>query len=699
MLRSPFRGKLAEDSGTKDGKEDKTSFGNFHVAFHRKSGSHVVHEDKIHSHENLNTPSTEKGAKSYTNGDELYLDCNEEFPIVTRSKVVDEDEPKSRSESLSREKRAKDQHTDNFPISERQIYEMQLSQLQEQLVNTMIDYQEACDQLKKLKSIDVHKLQKELQEEKEKNSDLKEKLKRKQKAQSSKLQRKNASRIPLNNPQNVMLDQNSGDDWVDLASDEGLASLRDTEDIMMAGSSSPSQEEYTYDEVDHGGHRRRIHANNGGRPEQQAMCSQDKQPHRFQRVRAKVQLWKTTIIDLIVDRLWDFVNDEPENSDEEDDEGEPLAVKKLKENITRFKNGIKPITGFVQSIHGVLSWSNPTASFLIFLVYMYSVWHGFLLSLILFVLIWKLFMNYLHAKGLAKRLGFVEEEKTETNSSDDQSWSDKFQLVLQVARKVQNTLGKMADSLEKLKNLLMWQHSVASRKLFSSLLMALLASLLLTGRTLFLLTGLFLGIKLFIVNPIQHRFPKVKKRYDTTEKLWRELPTDADLAARKTETASNQEAPPRASTVTCSPSSPSDGHSSEQSQSPSINPILEKFKLPSSEPLVQGWEDGVRCIMFDKDKTFSPVIKHGRLFLTQSHLCYEKAKSSFGKHIVIPLDKITSIVKAKPIPIMPGTGMAIEVCVSGVDKPYIFGGIIGRGEVYESIRSTGLAANHPWARA
>ena len=30
----------------------------------------------------------------------------------------------------------------------------------------------------------------------------------------------------------------------------------------------------------------------------------------------------------IVDRLWDFVNDEPETSDEEDDEGEPLTVKK-----------------------------------------------------------------------------------------------------------------------------------------------------------------------------------------------------------------------------------------------------------------------------------------------------------------------------------------------------------------------------------
>ena len=45
---------------------------------------------------------------------------------------------------------------------------------------------------------------------------------------------------------------------------------------------------------------------------------------------------------------------------------------------------------------------------------------------------------------------------------------------------------------------------------------------------------------------------------------------------------------PRDSSATSSPSSPSNGHSSEQSQSASTNPILEKFKLPSSEPLVQG---------------------------------------------------------------------------------------------------------------
>ena len=39
-------------------------------------------------------------------------------------------------------------------------------------------------------------------------------------------------------------------------------------------------------------------------------------------------------------------------------------------------------------------------------------------------------------------------------------------------------------------SLLMWQHPAASRKLFTSLFMALTASLLLKGKTLFLVTGI-----------------------------------------------------------------------------------------------------------------------------------------------------------------------------------------------------------------
>ncbi|XP_068759014.1 GRAM domain-containing protein 4-like [Montipora capricornis] len=712
MLRSPFRGKQTADiTGTKDGKDNKRTHGKSHFSYHRENNAcHYVdsHDDikRANIQDNLNNISTETGSHYDGKSEASHSDWTQEFSEQgTRSGRSDKEsanlnedeeipENKAVLASSSNDEKMKDQGRESFPNSEKQIYEMQLAQLQEQLVNTMIDYQDVCAQLKKLKATDVNKLQKELREEKEKNTELKEKLKQRQKAQNSKLQRKNASRI-----HGVGVDSRSGkpaDDWVDLGMEEEVTLSRNTSDSIAAGSSSQIHEECTQDELD-GAHHRHTHGNSVGQSEHHSNLSSVKaeEPPRVQRVKAKLEMWKTQIVDLIVDRLWDFVNDEPETSDEEDDEGEPLTVKKLKENITRFSDGIKPITSFVKSVHGVFSWSNPTASFLIFLVYMYSVWHGFLLSMILFIVIWKLFTNYLHAKGIAKKLGFVEVDKNETNSSDDHSWSDKFQLVLQVARKVQNTLGKMADSLEKLKNLLMWQHPAASRKLFTSLFMALTASLLLKGKTLFLVTGLFLGIKLFIVNPIQHRFPKVKRRYDTTEKLWRELPTDADLAARKSETQTSQEVIPRASS-TGSLSSPGNGNSSEQSRNPSTNPILDKFKLPATETFLPEWEYGKRCILLDKEKTFTNV-KHGKLFLTQSYLCFEKGKTSFGKHIVIQLESITSLTKAKPIPIMPGTGMALEVHVHGIDKPYIFGGIIGRDEAFESIRATGRAANYPWA--
>jgi len=702
MLRSAFRGKQPADSTAKDEREAKNAHGKSHFFFHRENGGQLEsREDQIST---MNDNVTERGVSYNASDGELYIDCNHEFLESTPSSASDKEsaneEDGGSTKCLSAEsgvivdEEKKDNRNGSFSNSERQIYEMQLAQLQEQLVNTMIDYQDMCSQVKKLKAIDVEKLQRELQEEKERNNELKEKLKQKYKAQSSKLQRKNAGRMHSRHAQSAAADSSEKgiDDWVHLEGEEHLpfhlSSSHDTNDDPAAGSSSQEHEEATHDVPDG------IHTY-VGQLEQHAAPSSAEEPHRVQRVKTKLEMWKMQAIDLLVDRLWDFVNDEPEATDDEDGEGEPLAVKRLKENINRFTAGIKPITSFVKSVGKVLTWSNPTASFLIFLVYMYSVWHGYLFSLILLVAIWELFMNYLHAKGIAKQLGFVEKAKDEGNSSEDHSWSDKFQLVLQVARKVQNTLGKMADSLEKVKNLLMWQHPVATRKLFTALCVALLASLLLRGPTLFLLMGLFLGIKLFIVNPIHHRFPKVKRRYDSTAKLWRELPTDVELAARLSEAETYQEALQHASSASSS-SSPSNSNPSESFPGPSTSHFSEKFKLPTTEFALPGWEDGKRCALMDKEKPLSNV-KHGKLFLTQSYLCFEKFRSSSSKHIVIKLETITSISKAKPIGIMPGTGMALEVHVRGVDKPYIFGGIIGRDDVFESIKATGRAADIPWA--
>ena len=34
-------------------------------------------------------------------------------------------------------------------------------------------------------------------------------------------------------------------------------------------------------------------------------------------------------------------------------------------------------------------------------------------------------------------------------------------------------------------------------------------------------------MKIFIINPIYAKYPRIKKRYDRTSKLWAALPTDA----------------------------------------------------------------------------------------------------------------------------------------------------------------------------
>jgi len=41
--------------------------------------------------------------------------------------------------------------------------------------------------------------------------------------------------------------------------------------------------------------------------------------------------------------------------------------------------------------------------------------------------------------------------------------------------------------------------------------------------------ALYLGIKMFIIEYLYNRFPRVKHHHDTVYKIWRQLPTDAIL--------------------------------------------------------------------------------------------------------------------------------------------------------------------------
>ena len=158
MLRSGFRGKQAGDTTTKNEKGGGNAHGKSHFFFHRENGEQLdsrlgSHEDRQISNENVSMVSTEGGVGYNVSDGELYVDCNHEFLEAAESSGSDkesanEDEritkrvPTTQSGLNAPTEEMKDQREGNFSSSERQIYEMQLAQLQEQLVNTMIDYQD-----------------------------------------------------------------------------------------------------------------------------------------------------------------------------------------------------------------------------------------------------------------------------------------------------------------------------------------------------------------------------------------------------------------------------------------------------------------------------------------------------------------------------------------------------------------------------
>ena len=150
MLRSAFRGKQPADSSAKDEKQGKSAHGKSHFFFLR-DGEGRAGDANTNDHETFNAPIEESVGYNAVDG-ELTVDFNHEFLEFTRTSSSDKESvngDESMSKTLASENGTKPDHDHkvkakrgSFSSSERQIYEMQLAQLQEQLVNIMIDNQE-----------------------------------------------------------------------------------------------------------------------------------------------------------------------------------------------------------------------------------------------------------------------------------------------------------------------------------------------------------------------------------------------------------------------------------------------------------------------------------------------------------------------------------------------------------------------------
>uniref|UniRef100_A0A7N9AU11 GRAM domain containing 4a n=1 Tax=Mastacembelus armatus TaxID=205130 RepID=A0A7N9AU11_9TELE len=380
---------------------------------------------------------------------------------------------------------------------------------------------------------------------------------------------------------------------------------------------------------------------------------------------------------------------QPEESTVEAEE--PLSAKRLTENMRRLKRGARPVTNFLRNLSALSNWHSVYTSAIAFIIYMNAAWHGWAIPMLLFLAILRLSLNYLIARGWRIQWSIVPEVSEPMEPpKEDLTVSEKFQLVLDVAQKAQNLFGKMADVLEKIKNLFMWVQPESTRKLYICLWVAFITSCVLPYKLMGFMIGLYAGIKFFIIDFLFKSCPKLRDKYDTPYIVWKSLPTDPQLKERTNAIMSRRVQPvvSRSSLATV-PCGVSREEETGRSHSTKKGAFHEIFNLPESERPLAVCENGWRCCLINRDRKMpTDYIRNGVLYVTENYLCFESSSSrssSSKKNKVIKLVDITDIQKYKVLSVLPGSGMGISIATPSTQKPLVFGAMIHRDEAFEAI--------------
>ncbi|XP_046889512.1 GRAM domain-containing protein 4-like isoform X5 [Hypomesus transpacificus] len=395
----------------------------------------------------------------------------------------------------------------------------------------------------------------------------------------------------------------------------------------------------------------------------------------------------------LYDRFGAYVEDfrfQPEENTVETEE--PLSAKRLTENMRRLKRGAKPVTNFMRNLSALSSWHSVYTSAIAFIIYMNAAWHGWAIPMFLFLAILRLSLNYLIARGWRIQWSIVPEVSEPVEpAKEDLTVSEKFQLVLDVAQKAQNLFGKMADVLEKIKNLFMWVQPEITQKLYIALWMAFICSCVLPYKLVGFMMGLYAGIKFFIIDFIFKSCPKLRDKYDTPHIIWTNLPTDPQLKERGSATLSRRIQPTvaRGSLATGMPLGISREEDGGRAFSTKKGAFHEVFNLSEAERPLAVCENGWRCCLINRDRKMpTDYIRNGVLYVTENYLCFESSSSrssSSKKNKVIKLVDITDIQKYKVLSVLPGSGMGISIATPSTQKPLVFGAMIHRDEAFEAI--------------
>uniref|UniRef100_A0AAX7U9P1 GRAM domain-containing protein n=1 Tax=Astatotilapia calliptera TaxID=8154 RepID=A0AAX7U9P1_ASTCA len=380
------------------------------------------------------------------------------------------------------------------------------------------------------------------------------------------------------------------------------------------------------------------------------------------------EVWSSRLQKWLYERFGVYMEDfrfQPEESTVEAEE--PLSAKRLTENMRRLKRGARPVTNFLRNLSALSNWHSVYTSAIAFIIYMNAAWHGWAIPMFLFLAILRLSLNYLIARGWRIQWSIVPEVSEPMEPpKEDLTVSEKFQLVLDVAQKAQNLFGKMADVLEKIKNLFMWVQPESTQKLYVCLWVTFITSCVLPYKLLGFMIGVYAGIKFFIIDFLFKSCPKLRDKYDTPYIVWNSLPTDPQLKERTNATVSRRVQPvvSRGSlaNVPCGGSREEDSGRSHSTKKGAFHEI---FNLPESERPLPVCENGWRCL--------EHLCLRGELYRIKSLSGGENRYFWFSP----PQYKVLSV--------LPGSGMGISIATPSTQKPLVFGAMIHRDEAFEAI--------------
>ncbi|GMS95649.1 hypothetical protein PENTCL1PPCAC_17824 [Pristionchus entomophagus] len=364
-----------------------------------------------------------------------------------------------------------------------------------------------------------------------------------------------------------------------------------------------------------------------------------------------------------------------------------LSVVQLRKDLKRLLSASRPLLEAAAAGLDLLMWVNPVATLLLVLVYMYSIWTGYVWALFFKLLLLQLTLNYFKAiHNVDIGLYFLPRKEIPMPKLDMSSG----QLLIDLAKIAQWGVKFAADVLEKFESLFTWKRPDVTFHFYLLCVYWLMWSLCFSIGTCFGACGMTFGIRLFFTTYLFEKFPRLRYRLDTYGYFYRNLPIKSgDIATRPHSTDSRS-----------FPSSSSTARKSDDNgnirRHRSLDPInfsprstsisdIESIESLEEEDIIEDVLDHRRCIMIEKGSSNKASIS-GTLHLTPHALVFRSHLGEDERMII--LEEIVSIRQVngvRTLSILTGSRKGLEIELEDREKTS-FIGISRRDEFFENIR-------------